>query len=1017
MSASCATPFFMLELPLYLTRNRQTRSGVGDMLKRLLLTLPFFLAGDVAAADELADLRARISEQGHRFTVTENRVTRLDPADRLRLGGAIPPTDPPAAPTWDPRGRDSTRSALDWRDHNYQNYVSGVRDQGNCSSCWAFAAVALLESMKMISYGLAGQDPDYSEQSLLSCSEAGDCEIGQHGEALAYIQAVGVPPEYCFPYEADDTVPCASACPESAELANHVSGFDWVTLDNVDIAAIKSALEFGPVITWFKVYESFYAYDAGVYSAYGSTYTGSNHSVLIVGYDDADNCWIAKNSWGPDWGEDGFFRIDYDSGCDFGFWTMNAQYQAPHQGPNWYVATQGDDVYNSGSQALPFETARRAGYVSSASDSIRIAAGQYQTSSLPQSGYCIGEGDPGQVVFESQSSGGVQAPVVGELTIENAVFVGQPASSGATVLLLPGSLMHLRRCAIQWVQGDGVFFRCLWSSGLSFSGCSILSCDADGSLIHLTDDASVQFDSCLFADNGWGPIVLNEGAGGLAMSCSNMFGNSGGDYSGPFAGFHGVSGNISADPQFCDVDSGDYTLFIGSPCLPDHNECGSLIGAYGLGCSGKTVHVSTAGSDISGTGSEGNPYQTIGYAVIQSEDYDTIAVRPGTYTGGLNRNINFLGKTLSVIGVDGPETTIIDCQSQGRAFDISGFDWISNDALIDGFTIRNGLAAAPGGAAYVYGAPRIARCRFIDNASTQGGAVYLSPGLQEARIDDCLFEGNHASMVGGALYAAWPWDLKIGGSVFDGNSAGERGGAFAFNGVTDEGQVQVDSCTFVANVGPIGSQLYIIDSGFQDPPGLALTASILSHASGGEPLELSGLAELTLSCNNIFGNEGGDWVGPLSGFEGTMGNFSEDPLFCDFSAGDHSLNDISPCLPANNSCGVLIGAVGEGCGYPVQASESPAASGLAVHCTPNPFNPSTKIVFTLASGQEVSLRLYDLGGRLLRSLVEGEALEPGVHTVDWDGKAGDGRPLPSGVYLYRLSSGDQVVSGKATLLK
>jgi len=52
--------------------------------------------------------------------------------------------------------------------------------------------------------------------------------------------------------------------------------------------------------------------------------------VLIVGYDDSQQCWIAKNSWSESWGEAGFFRIAYDSGCDFGLWTQACSYQ-----PNW----------------------------------------------------------------------------------------------------------------------------------------------------------------------------------------------------------------------------------------------------------------------------------------------------------------------------------------------------------------------------------------------------------------------------------------------------------------------------------------------------------------------------------------------------------------------------------------------------------------------------------------------------------------------------------------------------------
>jgi hypothetical protein len=68
-----------------------------------------------------------------------------------------------------------------------------------------------------------------------------------------------------------------------------------------------------------------------------------------------------------------------------------------------------------------------------------------------------------------------------------------------------------------------------------------------------------------------------------------------------------------------------------------------------------------------------------------------------------------------------------------------------------------------------------------------------------------------------------------------------------------------------------------------------------------------------LTCCDIYGNAGGDWVGCIADQAGINGNFSDDPLFCDIAAGDYHLDDSSPCAPANNDCGVLIGVLGVGC--------------------------------------------------------------------------------------------------------
>jgi len=84
--------------------------------------------------------------------------------------------------------------------------------------------------------------------------------------------------------------------------------------------------------------------------------------------------------------------------------------------------------------------------------------------------------------------------------------------------------------------------------------------------------------------------------------------------------------------------------------------------------------------------------------------------------------------------------------------------------------------------------------------------------------------------------------------------------------------------------------------------------------------------------------------------------------------------------------------------------------------SPNPFNPSTVIVYKLYRSGFVSFRVYDLLGRLVSVLDEGEK-NAGWHEAVWDGRNTSGIPAPSGVYLYRLESGGQAETGKMTLLR
>ena len=79
--------------------------------------------------------------------------------------------------------------------------------------------------------------------------------------------------------------------------------------------------------------------------------------------------------------------------------------------------------------------------------------------------------------------------------------------------------------------------------------------------------------------------------------------------------------------------------------------------------------------------------------------------------------------------------------------------------------------------------------------------------------------------------------------------------------------------------------------------------------------------------------------------------------------------------------------------------------------TPNPFNPVTRISYSVPTTQHVRIAIYDVAGRLVEDLVN-ETRAAGEHVVEWDA----GR-LPSGVYFYRMQTGDRTIVRRATLLK
>lgn len=111
--------------------------------------------------------------------------------------------------------------------------------------------------------------------------------------------------------------------------------------------------------------------------------------------------------------------------------------------------------------------------------------------------------------------------------------------------------------------------------------------------------------------------------------------------------------------------------------------------------------------------------------------------------------------------------------------------------------------------------------------------------------------------------------------------------------------------------------------------------------------------------------------------------------------------------------GAILGYFGQGGGEPTAV---PSVDQLAIRCHPNPFNPTTTLAFMLPTPGRATLKVYDLRGRLVRVLLDGDRpAGPGV--VVWDGTDGDGAAVASGIYVHELVAGGQTRLGKMTLVK
>lgn len=288
-----------------------------------------------APLSELEQIQDAIADRSARWSASETPVTDLPPADRRFLLGALTdqlgtgpsprPNPPPGLP--DPA---DLPASFDWRSRNGDDFVTPVPDQRLCAASWAFATIAALESRAL----MAGLPPvtagDLSEQILIDCGGAGGCGGGYIDAASDFLTTSGTASETCHPYEARNGS-CDDACTEWEADAVRAANWHFVSAgQTATVERLKQELfTYGPLVTIFQVFTDFYYYDRGVYThVWGgcdNSTGGCGHGVLIVGWDDAEQAFIVKNSWDDDWGEAGFFRIAYSEVTGetrFGRWTI-----------------------------------------------------------------------------------------------------------------------------------------------------------------------------------------------------------------------------------------------------------------------------------------------------------------------------------------------------------------------------------------------------------------------------------------------------------------------------------------------------------------------------------------------------------------------------------------------------------------------------------------------------------------------------------------------------------------------
>jgi len=196
----------------------------------------------------------------------------------------------------------------------------GVKNQGHCTSYWAFASTEVLSDRFCISTSGA-VTVNLSAQDLVSCDYFNKgCKGGDLTQAWFTLKWKGVVTDACYPYVSGDGFePACQWFNFTCEDQSPVTKFyakDYYHFTSIEEIKRNMLLK-GPISTTFVLYDDFTAHKTGIYVRKSDHKIGS-HSVKVVGWGTDNNLdyWIAQNSWGEAWGEAGFFKIK-EGECEF----------------------------------------------------------------------------------------------------------------------------------------------------------------------------------------------------------------------------------------------------------------------------------------------------------------------------------------------------------------------------------------------------------------------------------------------------------------------------------------------------------------------------------------------------------------------------------------------------------------------------------------------------------------------------------------------------------------------------